>query len=86
MLCFWSISDAANSNGCNDTPNPRLLMPSPGGFGLCFGQQMFTPGGFGQQMFYGQMASTLFSPEVISFLVLIILLLLMLFFGFFMML
>lgn len=37
---------------------------------------MFTPGGFGQQMFYGQMASTLFSPEVISFLVLIILLLL----------
>lgn len=44
------------------TPLP-LPMPPPGGFGLGFGQQMFTPGGFGQQMFYGQTAPTLLSPE-----------------------
>ncbi|KAK1367957.1 hypothetical protein POM88_034049 [Heracleum sosnowskyi] len=42
---------------------PPLTMPPPRGFLLDFGRQMFTPGGFGQQMFYGQMAPPLFSPE-----------------------
>lgn len=54
------------------TPLPLPMYP-PGVFG--FGQQMYPPDGFRQQMFYGQTAPTLFLPEVITFLVLIMLLL-----------
>lgn len=57
-------------------PYPPPLMHPPGGFGVGFRQQIYPPGGFclgfGQQMFYGQTPPTLYSQEVISFLVLMI--------------